>query len=1007
MGKLLQKMRRGKKNTGKKKLDWTEFEEDYESDEEYYGEDEEDDYGDNGGGPDEEAYYEDDEAWETDGNYEDDEAWETDGNYEDDEVWETDGDYEDDENWETDACYEENGADGQDAEEYYEDEEAYEPDGDEYYEDDESYEIDGDLYSEDDAYYEEEDDYEADDEENYEDEEYCEDGEAYESEDEEYYEDEEAYESEDEEYYEDEEAYESEDEEYYEDEGAYESDDEYYEDDEEDYEDDDFEIDEDEEEYDDDYDDEEDEEYDDDDDVPEGVMGKAVYKLTHMSAVDYIIALTSAAVLILAVVTGTMYLGAKSSQAQIETFAEIGVGIEDIHMIGESGLVAIADAQASRLAAAETEAEQEEDQEEEKEQEKAGDTEVVMNLTSIQKDLKIKFINKKTGKLIPNIEFEVEVKTPSGNTVTYKDDDKDGIIYKTDIEPGKYKVKIISPASDSTYQISTEETAITVRDKIEYKKVDVSDEVKTEAQVNVAVEDTKVNETVVESTNTDTVEWVESTKTLIDGTEETEEGYEKIDRSSIADPAQQASAGFRLLTGIDAREPDAPTEEEDEQNPPKEEETPEPEKPTAEPTQAPEPEPDPTAAPTEKPVEAPPTAAPTEKPTAAPTAVPTQKPTPAPEKPTEKPAPAPTEKPTAKPTPAPTGIPTQKPTPVPTAAPTGKPTAAPTATAKATASPTVSPSAKPSGSPAPSATPTATPKNLKEDTTSVLKTTSGEVLYVKDGDGHFREAKYADYYNSSIKEFYRKVSTTKGEYRYTGWQEIDGVTYFFDKNGNKVTGEQVIQGAKYTFNSDGSLNTGSGHLGIDVSKWNGNIDWNAVKNSGVSYVIIRCGYRGSTTGALIEDPMFRSNIKGASAAGLKVGVYFFTQAVNEVEAVEEASMVLGLIKGYNISYPVFLDVEPSNGRGDKIDAGTRTAVCRAFCQTIQNSGYKSGIYANKTWLNSYVDAPSLASYKIWLAQYAAAPSYSKTKYDMWQYSSKGKVAGISGSVDMNISYMGY
>lgn len=403
---------------------------------------------------------------------------------------------------------------------------------------------------------------------------------------------------------------------------------------------------------------------------------------------------------------------------------------------------------------------------------------MVMNLTSIQKDLKIKFINKKTGKLIPNIEFEVEVKTPSGNTVTYKDDDKDGIIYKTDIEPGKYKVKIISPASDSTYQISAEETAITVRDKIEYKKVDVSDEVKTEAQVNVAVEDTKVNETVVESTNTDTVEWVESTKTLIDGTEETEEGYEKIDRSSIADPAQQASVGFRLLTGIDAREPDAPTEEEDEQNPPKEEETPEPEKPTAEPTQAPEPEPDPTAAPTEKPVEAPPTAAPTEKPTAAPTAVPTQKPTPAPEKPTEKPAPAPTEKPTAKPTPAPTGIPTQKPTPVPTAAPTGKPTAAPTATAKATASPTVSPSAKPSGSPAPSATPTATPKNLKEDTTSVLKTTSGEVLYVKDGDGHFREAKYADYYNSSIKEFYRKVSTTKGEYRYTGWQEIDGVTYF-------------------------------------------------------------------------------------------------------------------------------------------------------------------------------------------------------------------------------------
>ena len=296
-------------------------------------------------------------------------------------------------------------------------------------------------------------------------------------------------------------------------------------------------------------------------------------------------------------------------------------------------------------------------------------------------------------------------------------------------------------------------------------------------------------------------------------------------------------------------------------------------------------------------------------------------------------------------------------------------------------------------------------EQAKKDTTTTLKSTDGKVIYVKYDNGSFREAKYADYYTK--KEFYLKTSKTTGQYRYTGWQTIDGRTYFFDKNGNKVTGEQVIQGAKYNFNSDGSLNSGSGHMGIDVSKWNGNIDWNAVKNSGVSYVIIRCGYRGSTTGALIEDPKFRSNIQGAQKAGLKVGVYFFTQAVNEVEAVEEASMVISLVKGYNISYPVFLDVEASNGRGDRIDASTRTAVCRAFCQTIQNSGYKAGIYANKTWLNSYLDAPGLSSYKIWLAQYAASPSYTRTRYDMWQYSSKGSVAGISGNVDMNISYLGY
>ena len=108
-------------------------------------------------------------------------------------------------------------------------------------------------------------------------------------------------------------------------------------------------------------------------------------------------------------------------------------------------------------------------------------------------------------------------------------------------------------------------------------------------------------------------------------------------------------------------------------------------------------------------------------------------------------------------------------------------------------------------------------------------------------------------------------------------------------------------------------------LGIDVSKHNGNINWTEVKNSGVSFVIIRCGYRGSSTGALIEDPKFKANVQGATAAGLKVGIYFFTQAVNQIEAVEEASMTVSLIKNYKISYPVFLDVEASGGRADGLD----------------------------------------------------------------------------------------
>ena len=99
-------------------------------------------------------------------------------------------------------------------------------------------------------------------------------------------------------------------------------------------------------------------------------------------------------------------------------------------------------------------------------------------------------------------------------------------------------------------------------------------------------------------------------------------------------------------------------------------------------------------------------------------------------------------------------------------------------------------------------------------------------------------------------------------------------------------------------------------------------------------------------------------------------------------------------------------MEGSGGRGDAIDSATRTAVCKAFCNTIKNEGYTPGIYANKTWLSSKMDAGALSGYKIWLAQYVAAPTYGG-RYEMWQYSSRGSIAGIKGNVDLNVSYMGY
>lgn len=196
-------------------------------------------------------------------------------------------------------------------------------------------------------------------------------------------------------------------------------------------------------------------------------------------------------------------------------------------------------------------------------------------------------------------------------------------------------------------------------------------------------------------------------------------------------------------------------------------------------------------------------------------------------------------------------------------------------------------------------------------------------------------------------------------------------------------------------------------LGIDVSKWNGDIDWDKVKDDGIEFAMIRCGYRGSVTGALVEDPNFMKNIRGAKAAGLKVGIYFFTQATNEIEAVEEASMVVALCDGYEIDYPIVIDTEGAggNGRADALDVETRTNICKAFCETIENAGYEAGVYASRSWYNQNLEVSKLDDYRIWLAEYRSTPLYSGY-YDMWQYTSKGCVDGIAGNVDLNISYMG-
>lgn len=245
------------------------------------------------------------------------------------------------------------------------------------------------------------------------------------------------------------------------------------------------------------------------------------------------------------------------------------------------------------------------------------------------------------------------------------------------------------------------------------------------------------------------------------------------------------------------------------------------------------------------------------------------------------------------------------------------------------------------------------------------------------------------------------TSATTTIYEYTGWQDIDGATYYYDPSTHQpVTGQQVIQGNVYTFAADGALNRTA--RGIDVSKFQGSIDWNAVKADGITFAIIRCGYRGYGSGALVEDSTYRRNIQGAINAGLRVGVYFYSQAINEAEAVEEASMVLSLVSGYSLPLGVYYDTESvGGGRANALSAAERTACAVAFCETIRSAGYSAGVYSYASWFYNALNFANISKYNIWIAQYRDTLSFSY-KHNIWQYTGSGSVKGISKPVDMNI-----
>lgn len=190
--------------------------------------------------------------------------------------------------------------------------------------------------------------------------------------------------------------------------------------------------------------------------------------------------------------------------------------------------------------------------------------------------------------------------------------------------------------------------------------------------------------------------------------------------------------------------------------------------------------------------------------------------------------------------------------------------------------------------------------------------------------------------------------------------------------------------------------------GIDVSSHQQQINWSSVAQDGISFAYIRLGYRGSSEGTLHVDDFFTQNLSGAKNAGIDVGVYFFSQAITRDEAREEARLVLKQLDGASLDYPIAFDMEPSPEGGGRADALTReeaTAIANAFCDEIQKNGYRAIIYGNSYDLSKY-DLSALTG-RIWLAQYDGKPDGS-ISFVMWQYTPKGTVAGISGSVDLNL-----
>ncbi len=636
---------------------------------------------------------------------------------------------------------------------------------------------------------------------------------------------------------------------------------------------------------------------------------------------------------------------------------------------------------------------------------------------SVEEDLEVQIVDE-NDEIVLNEKFVLHVKCAANGYSKNWTVDGDGFLRLPTIPSGVYTVSI---EEIDGYDVPTEPVTVKVEKKVDYEKIDVSDKVVDESKVDVSKEDAAYDDAQVAPATPaplkDTVKYVKSSTkekeekytritykykpTLTEsGVVKTKDGKEsnivvELDSDGyvakaweITYPREERAVVLEehsilpAVMALSLTDNTAVTQMENSEISPIDEENSEPSTPT--PTEETPKEPD-----------TPPTPIPTPIPTAEPT--PEKTPDPTPEKtPDPTPETTPTQEPSPSPTVAPSPSPVQ-PSPSPSVEPSPSPEQpSPSPTVKPSESPAVSPS--PSVKPSPS--PTVAPSPSVKPSPSPVKK---EVTLFAE-DGKVLEA----YSNLMLAEKKIETEATRKVTVYYGWQTLEGKKYYFNKDGEKVTGTQVIQGVTYFFDKNGVMGN---RVGIDVSKYQRDIDWKKVKETGVEFAIIRVGYRGYGTGALVEDSYFAKNIKNATKAGLKVGVYIFSQAINTKEAVEEASMCIDAVKGYKLAYPIFFDTEYSTsrktGRADHLTKSQRTKIAKAFCETVENAGYQAGIYASASWFTGQLNYSDISKYDIWVAHYGVDKPKFNHHYDIWQYTGSGTCAGVPGAVDMNIGYTYY